>query len=366
MKRLIFALVSAGLLLGCLQATRAQIIHDVPQDGLVENNGIIDKEPIPLPYIRQADVMWSKRIWRVIDFREKMNQSFYYPVEPQNNWRNFTTIILDALKEGSITAYDISATDEFLVTLNYQGVINRQVDTISRVLRRPYPPYDEYDTTIYTEFDPSKVMALSIKEDWYFDKQRSQMMVRIIGLCPVMMKERDGQEIPEPLFWVYYQEARPVLAKALMFNRQNNAERRSYDEVFWKRMFSSYIYKEQNVYDRRISEYATGIDALLESERIKNSLFGSNLLYALCEVNVSAKYKVLLAIKIYLEYVVSNSPITASCLRFTTLRGLSPISLVKKCRVYFLDFIKLVDIVEWLKFLVINLLIIKRFSENSK
>jgi hypothetical protein len=46
-----------------------------------------------------------------------------------------------------------------------------------------------------------------------------------------------------------------------------------------KRLFNSYIYKEENVYDRRIAEYAQGLDALLESERIKNDLldFEQNL-----------------------------------------------------------------------------------------
>lgn len=182
-------------------------------------------------------------------------------------------IIMDALKEGSITAYDISGTDEFLVPLTYQAVMTRQIDTLHKILNRPYPPYDEYDTVIYSEFDPSKVMRLRIKEDWYFDKQRSQLLVRILGICPVMMKEREGVEIPEPLFWIYFPEARPILAKAEMFNRFNSAERRTYDEIFWKRMFGSYVYKEQNVYDRRISQYATGMDALLEAERIKNELF---------------------------------------------------------------------------------------------
>ena len=116
-------------------------------------------------------------------------------------------------------------------------------------------------------------MRIRIKEDWYFDKQRSQLLVRILGICPVMMKDREGVEIPEPLFWIYFPEARPILAKAEMFNRFNSAERRTYDEIFWKRMFGSYVYKEQNVYDRKISQYATGMDALLEAERIKNELF---------------------------------------------------------------------------------------------
>ena len=39
-----------------------------------------------------------------------------------------------------------------------------------------------------------------------------------------------------------------------------------------KRMFNSYVYKEENVFDRTINEYAAGVDALMESERAKNSL----------------------------------------------------------------------------------------------
>jgi len=269
----IISLFVLGFLLTLGLQTNAQVINETPVDGLFPDEGLIDVKPTPLPSIRMADVMWQKRIWRVIDFREKMNQPFYFPVEPHGNWRSFFQIVIDGLKEGEITAYDISATDEFLAPITYNEVVARQTSAVHTVLSRPYPPYDEYDTTIYTTFDPSKIMQLRVKEDWYFDKQRSQMMVRIIGLCPVMMEERDGKEIPQPLFWIYFPEARNILAKAQMYNRFNDAEKRTYDEIFWKRMFSSYIYKESNVFDRRISEYAEGIDALFESERIKNELF---------------------------------------------------------------------------------------------
>ncbi|MBR6930123.1 MAG: hypothetical protein IKH61_07845, partial [Bacteroidales bacterium] len=57
------------------------------------------------------------------------------------------------------------------------------------------------------------------------------------------------------------------------FNRNNSAQRRTYDEVLQKRIFDSYIIKEENVYDRYINSYAFNIDALYESERIKNEMF---------------------------------------------------------------------------------------------
>lgn len=254
-------------------ALQAQIIDEAPLDGLYEEEAMIERDPVPLPTIRKADVMWSKRIWREIDFRQKFNQKFYFPIEPQANWKSFITVVLDALKEGELTAYDISNTDELLVPINYAEIIGRQTDSVARIMRRSYPPYDEYDTVIYVEFDPTKVMRLRVKEDWYFDKQRSQMMVRVQAICPVLIKERDGEEVTEPMFWLSYPQSRNIFAKALVFNDYNNAMRLTYDEIFWKRLFDSYIYKEQNVFDRRISQYATGVDALLESERIKNEMF---------------------------------------------------------------------------------------------
>ena len=46
-----------------------------------------------------------------------------------------------------------------------------------------------------------------------------------------------------------------------------------YDDIFWKRMFSSTIVKESSVYDRRVDEFMVGLDALLEAERIKEEIF---------------------------------------------------------------------------------------------
>ncbi len=259
-----------------LSSTMAQIINESPVDGLFpEENGTIDKKPIPYPPIRKADVMWKKRIWREIDFRQKFNQKFYYPTQPQENRKAFINVVLDALKEGQISAWDVqnNPADEFLIPITYNEVRGREIDTINTTVTSAEPPYNEVDTTIYTQFTPNKVQRLRIKEDWYFDKQRSQMMVRIIALCPVIMKEVNGQEVPSPLFWISYAETRDVFAQALVFNEFNSAMRLNYDELFWKRLFNSYIYKEENVYDRRIGEYATGVDALLESERVKNEMF---------------------------------------------------------------------------------------------
>ena len=40
-----------------------------------------------------------------------------------------------------------------------------------------------------------------------------------------------------------------------------------------KRMFASTIVKEGNVFDRGVTEYMIGLDALLEAEKIKTEIF---------------------------------------------------------------------------------------------
>jgi hypothetical protein len=64
-----------------------------------------------------------------------------------------------------------------------------------------------------------------------------------------------------------------VFARYFVFNTRNDAMRMSYDDIFWKRQFASYVTKENNVYDREINDYKIAVDALLESERIKEEIF---------------------------------------------------------------------------------------------
>lgn len=273
MKKLVAIVSFLSVIVGGITTTNAQVVN-TPRDGIYDKINVVDKRPIPYVYVREADVIWSQRIWRVIDMRERVNQPFYYPEVPQNGWRSLTTVIMDALKEGQITAYDASITDEFLVPLTYEEIMGRleRVETVT--LQRTYPPYDYYDTITQSQFNPMDVKRFRVKEDWFFDKQRSQMEVRILGICPVRDNLNEDGEYrgDETLFWIYYPEARETFAKAEVFNPHNATQKLTYDDVFWKRAFHSTIYKESNRFDRRISEYATGLDALLESDRISREL----------------------------------------------------------------------------------------------
>lgn len=268
---LVFALIA---LAGNLSA---QTTQPTVLDGIYVKEHTANREPLTYPFLREADVMWSKRIWRVIDLNEKMNLAMHYPIGKVLDRKSLIDLLIDAIKEGSLTAYS-SDDDEFTLPINMDAVAAKggsRTDTVK--MQRPDPPYDEYDTIIKREFSPEKVIAFRIKEDWFFDKQRSVMDVRIIGIAPLIYDvDEKGATRPgnvkKPLFWIYYPEVRKLLANAESFNRENDAERRSFDDIFQKRLFSSYIYKESNVYDRRVEDYAQGIHALFESEKIKNEI----------------------------------------------------------------------------------------------
>lgn len=241
-------------------------------DGVYVKEHFPTRKVIPYTHLREADVMWNKRIWRKLDLKEKINHVLYYPTEPIKDRRSLTQVIMDAVNEGSLTAYR-GDDDEFSTVMTKAEIdaLMSRIDTIF------VPDPDDPDQTVMrvskNEFQPGDVTEYRVKEDWFFDKQRSVLDVRIIGLQPVKY-EGEGDDVKsKPLFWIYYPEARSIFANAEVFNRQNDAERKTLEDIFWKRMFGSFIYKEQNVYDRIIADYSTGLDALLEGERVKDDIF---------------------------------------------------------------------------------------------
>ena len=242
--------------------------------------------------LRQADVMWSRKIWREIDLRQKINHPFYYPendgvAQTIQDRKSLIDVIYSAIKEGSITAYgNATRDDEFREEMSQDdikkigGAKEEMVETTN--WEKVAEGFSEEESTVMTlskkEFDRNQVKKWRLKEEWFFDKQRSVMDVRIIGMAP-LKEDRDevsGQLTGgfSPLFWVYFPEAREILINAEVFNLvKNNAERRTYDDIFWKRMFGSTITKESSVMDRKVNEYMVGLDALLEAERIKTEIF---------------------------------------------------------------------------------------------
>jgi len=241
-----------------------------PLDGAWVKTTTKEKDVIPYDYIREADVFWAKRIWRMIDVREKMNLPFKYPQQP------LIEILHTAAKNGELTVYDPSVVDadQFKQVMSVEDVkkLGTRVDTVMQI--NPVT-LEEEQVIQKNDLTWDKIVKYRVKEDWFFDEETSTMMVRVIGIAPIMEDfDASGNYRGDmTMYWIYYPDLRPILAKYEVFNPKNDAVRMSWEDLFEARNFESYIYKESNVHDRNIQEYATGVDALLESDRVKGDLF---------------------------------------------------------------------------------------------
>ncbi len=255
-------------------------------DGVYIRETMPQRIPIPYPHLREADMMWTKRVWRTIDLREKMNHPLYYPTREMFDRKSLVQRLVEAIKFNEINAYDPDIDDEFSTLISYNQILQKlgALDE-ERVQFNPLTNTEE-KVVIKGEIKWGEIRQLLVKEEWFFDKQHSTIQVRIIGICPVRVyyktlrtggdeEENIGELTRVQLFWIYYPHARPVLANTAVFNEFNDAQRNSYDDLFFKRKFSSYIYRESNVYNNRaINEYTFGgIPNMQESDRIRESIF---------------------------------------------------------------------------------------------
>lgn len=271
MKKTLVSTLTAVMLFGMALSLKAQTTEAKPPKNSILSNRqeiIVEKELSPLPEIHEEYVMWKKTIIREIDFRQKLNQVFYYPVNPTEDWRNLVTVLYDGILDGRITPYRVENNIDDMVTPLTRDDFERENTKIGDP---PVIMRDGVEVANELAFKDrmSNVTRLRLKEDWYFDKHLSQFLVRIIALGPIVVDE-DGLS---QTCWIPYDDAtRKVLSEAFVANRKNGAERRTYEEILTKRVFDSYIVKEENMYDRYINSYALNIDALFESERIKNEM----------------------------------------------------------------------------------------------
>lgn len=243
-------------------------LEEVYVDDIVPKRMIFENRVLPYEPVREADIPWEKRIWRVIDVREKINLAFSYPEAP------FFSIISDAVGAGEIKAF---ADEKFKEMLTPDEVMAKLVFTDTSTVYDPETYEEEIKITV-EPINPADIKKYRIKEIWYFDEEASRMKVRILGIAPIkdVYDEETGQYLyPIPLFWIYYPETRDELARHRVFNEVNDASPITWYDLFERRQFSSYIYKSSNVLDLRLKDIYVdnGVDRLLESEKIKKELF---------------------------------------------------------------------------------------------
>lgn len=254
-------------------------------------------DPVAYAPIRQADVMYYYTVWRTIDLREKVNHPLYFPSETKGTWRSLAQTIFDAIDmanpdktDGVLPVY----ADEMCTMPTSREDLRGNLSEISQIPEIDLETGEEIGMKeLVVEYEPKQIISYNVKEIWYFDKQTSRFYVQILEIEPIIEHERAstsydydseggesddndvrGTMTKKRVGYIYYPELRPFLAKQEVFNVKNNAQRLSFDDLItWKRDFTSYIYKEANVYDRDIADYiANSRDQRIESERITDQL----------------------------------------------------------------------------------------------
>lgn len=269
MKSKIIIIFLSALVSGiCTQAQTSKAFFE----SIIKNEDAQEKAPVAFPHVEPEDVVWSKTVWRELVLREKMNLPLYYPTEPMDGRMSLIDVLMQGIEKSFKTAYE----DDELTTPLTIGEIKQKFGASTDTLwKRDTLTGELVAVPVANEIHTDEVKRLQVKELWYFSKRTSRMEVRIIALCPIReyTKDEDGL-LKRELFWVDYGEFRDLLVKQKVYNFRNDALRLSLDDVFLKRYFSSRIIKETNPYNNRaIQAYATGMDAVLHSDKIKKEIF---------------------------------------------------------------------------------------------
>lgn len=253
-------------------------------DNAFDKSNLTSRIPLTYEYLRWDDALFAEKVWRELDLREKMNQTFRYEATDDNGSQMFVSMLLKAVSSGEVTAFEDDRFTTPMTVGDIQLKTAGRADTVAQIDVKDINKIIGYVVT-RASFDPSSVNKIRIKEEWVFDRESSRMFVRILGIAPLKteyFQEGTGQSGAKErgvstLFWVYYPDLRPTLAKYEVYNPKNMGQSRmTWEELFESRMFSSYITKStmDNSANKNIRQYIKDpILALLEGDNIKEKIF---------------------------------------------------------------------------------------------
>jgi gliding motility associated protien GldN len=253
------------------------VMPSLRTDNAIDRNLVKDRTPLAYEHIREDDAVYKQRVWREIDTREKMNLPFRYAANEDNGNQRFISILFNAIQSGDVTAFS-GEDDRFTTPLTAAQVskaLTGGMDTVAVYnMEGEVTGYQARQRAV----EPDSIYRFRLKEEWIFDKESSRMFVRILGIAPIMQKYTStGIALGDfTLFWAYYPDLRPTLAKYEVYNGKNFAGRMSWEELFESRFFSSYITKStlDNPFDVSLRQFIKDpLFRLLEGENIKEKIF---------------------------------------------------------------------------------------------
>lgn len=266
---------------------------------------------------RADDIVWSRVVYRVIDMRYKQNFQLYFPIHTSHErYHNLLNVIANAVIDGMPIYSTEFNLEEKRINPDYSD--NRLLKYTEIPVAFQNLDYDEndyinqglgdlfYDKTASPAFlihckdtaNPSSGLEANFKdftglvrnqlkyliqEVIFFDKHTSRLCSKIIGIAPLYAdkieieptttEEYRDAFLQSIMFWVVFDDLRPYLAKQYMIPTSNESKRVTYEEFFQKRLYSSYLVAQSDMYDRMILDYAIDPEEIAkEQDKIATAL----------------------------------------------------------------------------------------------
>ena len=244
---------------------------------------------------RVDDVVWYRIVYRVIDMRDKQNYQLYFPTIPNEEYKSLFRLILDAVVDGKLNAYnklerDIqpmyknvmpkdSLKNTFVFITN--DTVNRTVTKDQLIVEDPITRKLTISNFLYPAYVKEQLKFL-VQEIVFFDKHTSRLYSKIIGIAPLYALTESNVSLgtnnnawfyfqSSVLCWFLFDELRPYLAKQYVISDGN--QRLTFDEYFAQHLNSSYILGDNNINNRMLLQYLVDpVKIKKEQQRIESEL----------------------------------------------------------------------------------------------
>jgi hypothetical protein len=180
--------------------------------------------------VKEKEIAHSALYWRMIGDK-KQNPALF-----ENN--TFFNWLTQSVLDGKIRAYSTKK-DNFKFRMTPEE-LKRTMDSLD-----------------------VELVGFRTKEMRYYVGKDQISKTIILGLAPIVRPKKSNKTHQDdaPLFWVYMPSLRKELAQLPLPKSSLSEDAKNYDDVFFKRYFSSTIIKESNVYNRYLNDYLSESEA---------------------------------------------------------------------------------------------------------
>ena len=259
-------MMMAGSALGQPQRSRVQPAEQKQKQNPSSAMSMRAQLTFPTAVEMPEEVVWRRDIYRELDLTEDANAGLYFPVEPQGRQLNLFTYIFKLAQNGYVPVYEYPTDGSD----NFSDEAKVEMKTI---LDNYHIFYEEQNGKLKvdnSDIPSAEVKKYYLKESAYYDQANSSFHIKVLALCPVMLREDDfgGESTQYPLFWVKYADLEPFLNRqTVMASSLNNAATMSMADYFTLNSYKGKIYKTNNAQGKTLLQLCDGDADKLSAEQ---------------------------------------------------------------------------------------------------